>query len=125
MTDNDLARIGFGQSIAVTPIQLCTAVCAAVNGGELYRPYVVDRMIDGEGNAVFTADTSPVRRVISEETSRKVREILHSYGLNMTIDGSAANEENSVAEANNMTGRTVTVGKAITVTFRASAVGSQ
>lgn len=84
ITDNDLARIGFGQSIAVTPIQLCTAVCAAVNGGELYRPFVVDRMIDGDGNVVFTADKTPLRRVISEETSRKVRSILQSVVDNGT-----------------------------------------
>ena len=84
VTDNDLARIGFGQSIAVTPIQLCTAVCAAVNGGELYRPYVVDRMVDSEGNVVYKADTTPLRRVISEETSRTVRGILQSVVDNGT-----------------------------------------
>lgn len=46
ITENNLARIGFGQSIAVTPIQLCTAVCAAVNGGELMQPYVVDSIVN-------------------------------------------------------------------------------
>lgn len=110
VTDNDLARIGFGQSIAVTPIQLCTAVCAAVNGGELYRPYVVDRMIDGEGNAVFTADTSPVRRVISEETSRKVREILQSVvdngtGKNCRIAGYSVGGKTGTAQKYDEYGR--------------------
>ena len=41
----DLARIGFGQSIAVTPIQLITACCAAVNGGKLMQPYVVKEIV--------------------------------------------------------------------------------
>lgn len=45
VTQNDLARIGFGQSIAVTPIQLASAVCAAINGGELHTPYIVDEII--------------------------------------------------------------------------------
>ena len=43
----DLARIGFGQSVAVTPIQLLTAACAAINGGNLMRPYVVSEILDG------------------------------------------------------------------------------
>ena len=73
----------------------------------------------------ITSEETVIVPDIEGYSKEMVREILHSYGLNMTIDGSAANEENSVAEANNMTGRTVTVGKAITVTFRASAVGSQ
>ena len=84
VTDNDLARIGFGQSIAVTPIQLCSAVCAAINGGELHTPYIVESMIDQDGNAVYRANTEPLRRVISEETSAKVRAILQSVVDNGT-----------------------------------------
>ena len=92
VTDNDLARIGFGQSIAVTPLQLCSAVCAAVNGGELHQPYVVEKMIDKDGNTVYEANTAPIRRVVSEETSKKVREILQSVvdngtGKNCRIEG--------------------------------------
>ena len=92
VTDNDLARIGFGQSIAVTPIQLCTAVCAAVNGGYLYQPHIVQRITDGEGNVIFEANEEPVRQVISENTSRQVREILQSVvdngtGRNCQIEG--------------------------------------
>jgi stage V sporulation protein D (sporulation-specific penicillin-binding protein) len=84
VTDNDLARIGFGQSIAVTPIQLCSAVCAAINGGELHTPYIVESMIDADGNVVYRANTEPVRRVISEETSGTVRAILQSVVDNGT-----------------------------------------
>ena len=92
VTDNDLARIGFGQSVAVTPIQLCTAVCAAVNGGNLYQPYIVDHIVDSDGNTVFKANTAPLRRVISEESSEKVRGILQSVvdngtGRNCKIEG--------------------------------------
>lgn len=84
VTDNDLARIGFGQSIAVTPIQLCSAVCAAINGGELHAPYIVESMADQEGNVVYRANTSPVRRVISEAASAKIRVILQSVVDNGT-----------------------------------------
>ena len=84
ITDNDLARIGFGQSIAVTPLQLCSAVCAAVNGGELHQPYVIERMVDKEGNTVYEANTAALRRVISAETSAKVRAILQSVVDNGT-----------------------------------------
>jgi len=92
ITDNDLARIGFGQSIAVTPIQLCTAVCAAVNGGYLYQPHIIQRIVDNEGNVVFEANEEPVRQVVSEETSAQVREILQSVvdngtGRNCRIEG--------------------------------------
>lgn len=92
ITDNDLARIGFGQSIAVTPLQLCSAVCAAVNGGELHQPYIIEKMTDKNGVTVYEANTEPIRRVISEESSRKVREILQSVvdngtGRNCRIEG--------------------------------------
>ena len=92
VTDNDLARIGFGQSIAVTPIQLATAVSAAVNGGELHTPYIVDRIVSSSGETVFSADITPVRRVIKSETSALVRQILQSVvdngtGRNAKIEG--------------------------------------
>lgn len=90
--DNDLARIGFGQSIAVTPIQLAAAVAAAVNGGELLTPYIVEQIVSHDGKVLYEMDTTPVRRVISEETSLKVRQILQSVvdngtGRNAKIEG--------------------------------------
>lgn len=110
VSDNDLARIGFGQSIAVTPIQLCSAVCAAVNGGELYRPFVVERIADDSGATVFEADKTPVRRVISEETSAKVRTILQSVvdngtGRNCKIAGYAVGGKTGTAQKYDEYGR--------------------
>ena len=89
MTQNTLARIGFGQSIAVTPIQLCTAVCAAVNGGELMQPYVVDRVVSSDGKVLVQNSPTVVRRVISAATSQTVREILES----VVTDGSGRNAQ--------------------------------
>ncbi|MBR6221118.1 MAG: PASTA domain-containing protein [Clostridia bacterium] len=65
----DLARIGFGQSVAVTPLQLLTAVCAAINGGRLLRPYVVKRIDDAQGNALQLGQAQVVGRPVSEKTS--------------------------------------------------------
>ncbi len=87
VNENTLARIGFGQSIAVTPIQLCTAVCAAVNGGELMQPYVVDRIVAQNGDVILQNEPTAVRRVISEETSATVRSILES----VVAEGSGRN----------------------------------
>ncbi len=92
VNDNTLARIGFGQSIAVTPIQLATAVSAAVNGGNLLQPYVVKQVVSQDGEIIVENRPTVVRRVISEETSSKVREILESVvsegsGKNAQIEG--------------------------------------
>ncbi len=92
ITDNTLARIGFGQSIAVTPIQLATAVCATVNGGNLMQPYVVDSIVAQDGTVMLKNEPTVVRRVISEETSALVRQIAESVvenggGKNAAIPG--------------------------------------
>ena len=72
----DLACYAFGQNFNITPISLIAAQAACVNGGYLYRPYIVDRLVDDEGNVVWQHDNTPVRQVVSEETSAKVRECL-------------------------------------------------
>ena len=90
--ENNIARIGFGQSVAVTPMQLATAVCAAVNGGELMQPYIVKQVIGANGEIIKENEPTVVRRVISEETSATVRSILESVvsqgsGRNAQIPG--------------------------------------
>lgn len=75
-TTLDLATYSFGQNYTVTPIQLIAAQAACINGGYLYAPYVVDRVLDQDGNVLSQHDATPVRQVISEETSATVREIL-------------------------------------------------
>lgn len=71
-----LASYSFGQTFNVTPIELIRAQAACINGGYLYTPYVVDQILDDDGNVVYQHDTTPVRQVISEETSAKVRQCL-------------------------------------------------
>ena len=71
-----LASYSFGQTFNVTPIELIRAQAACVNGGYLYEPYIVDQVLDEDGNVLSQHDTTPVRQVISEETSAIVREAL-------------------------------------------------
>lgn len=86
------ATTAFGQGISVTPIQQVQAVAAAINGGRLYRPYIVKRMIHPDGSPLKTYEPELVRKVISEETSSQVREALESVvangsGRNAFVDG--------------------------------------
>ncbi len=72
----DLARIGFGQAVAVTPIQLITGVCSVVNGGTLYKPYLVSSVDSCDGKNVATRLPEPVGTTVSPQTSQKMREYL-------------------------------------------------
>jgi stage V sporulation protein D (sporulation-specific penicillin-binding protein) len=72
----ELATSSFGQSFTITPIQMITACAAVANGGYLVQPHVVDRILDSNGNIVKTADTTPKRQVISNDTSRRMSAIL-------------------------------------------------
>ncbi len=88
----DLARIGFGQSVAVTPLQMITAACAAVNGGRLMRPYIVKEELDKDGNVLRRTQAEVVSTPIREETSALMRQLLESVvtdggGKNAAISG--------------------------------------
>ena len=75
-TQLDLACYAFGQNFTVTPLALIAAQAACVNGGYLHTPYLVERIADSDGNATYRHDDTPVRQVISEQTSATVRECL-------------------------------------------------
>ena len=90
--DVDLARIGFGQSVAVTPIQMITAACAVVNGGRLMKPYLVEAILDEEGKALEVISPTVRANPISEKTSETMRRLLGSVvsdggGKNARVDG--------------------------------------
>lgn len=72
----DLARMGFGQAIAVTPLQLITAVCSAVNGGTLYKPYLIDKIVSPDGKIIEENYATPVRQVVSASTSKTLNAML-------------------------------------------------
>ncbi len=88
----ELASSSFGQTNKITPIQMICAYAAAVNGGYLVTPYVVDRIIDSDGNVIKTTETIVKRQVISEETSELMRQITENIvttngGTNAYIPG--------------------------------------
>ena len=75
-TQLDLACYAFGQNFTVTPLALIAAQAACVNGGYLHTPYLVERIADSDGNVTYRHDDTPVRQVISEQTSATVRKCL-------------------------------------------------
>ena len=92
MFKTELAAASFGQTFNITPIQLITAISAAVNGGELHAPHVVKQITDNNGNVVFTGNNEPLRQIISAETSATVRSMLETVvsqgtGKNASVKG--------------------------------------
>ncbi len=87
-----LASSSFGQTNKVTPIEMITAYAAVINGGYLVTPYVVDRIVDSNGNVVEQFEPTIKRQVISEETSEIMRSTLETVvvengGSNAYIQG--------------------------------------
>ena len=99
----ELASCSFGQSNKITPIQMMTAACAAVNGGYLVQPHLVKQIIDSDGNVVKSFGTEVKRQVISNETSQKVCQVLESVvtdggGDNAYIPGYRVGGKSGTAE---------------------------
>ena len=88
----ELATMAFGQSFQITPIRLAATVSALVNGGKMVTPHVATDVLDEEGNVVKHLKFPEKEGVLSEETSRTVREILESVvsegsGKNAYLEG--------------------------------------
>lgn len=74
----ELATASFGQRFTVTPLQMVTGFSAVINGGNLYQPYVVQKVTDANGNVVQEKEPNLVRQVVSEQTSQRARAILET-----------------------------------------------
>lgn len=74
--DCDLARIGFGQTVAVTGLQLACATAAAVNGGNYYVPHLLKSVISSDGKTVENYPSVLKQKAISEKTSSLLAEML-------------------------------------------------
>ncbi len=85
-----LASSAFGQAMAITPLQMCTAVAAAANGGYLVTPHVVDKITDANGNVVEEIGANVRRQVISESASEVIRQIMEYEVGNGTGGGKNA-----------------------------------
>lgn len=80
----NLATLSYGHGIAVTPMQLVTAVSAVSNGGDLIKPRLVKELVDEDGSVVHEFKPEVKRKVISEKTSKTLLEILESAVANGT-----------------------------------------
>ncbi|MDE6797252.1 MAG: PASTA domain-containing protein [Ruminococcus sp.] len=103
MSQVDLLVSAFGQGDTLTPIEMITSYCAAINGGYLLEPYVVEKVIDEDGNIVLKNERTVRRQVISEDTSKKVRTALgkvvsESSGGNVKIKGYAIGGKSGTSE---------------------------
>jgi stage V sporulation protein D (sporulation-specific penicillin-binding protein) len=110
VTDPDLARISFGQSVAVTPLQMVTGASAAINGGNLMQPYIVSKLIDSSGNLIEENMPTIKRQVISAQTSETMRDILESVvsqgsGRAAAIDGYLVGGKTGTAQKYDETGK--------------------
>ena len=87
----ELSSSSFGQAMAVTPLQVCTAVSAAVNGGYLVTPHVVDKITDQNGNVVEEIGANVRRQVISKSASETIRQIMEYEVGDGTTTGGGSN----------------------------------
>lgn len=104
LKNSDLARIGFGQSIAVTPLQLACAAAAAVNGGYYYAPRLVKSISSEDGAVYLEFGKRLLCRTVSEETS----EILSSMLEGVVKEGSG---KQAYVEGLRVAGKTGTAQK--------------
>ncbi len=74
--DYSQMSMSYGYGISITPMQLTAAYCALVNGGTLYQPYLLKKVISREGNMVENANPKPIRKVISTETSNIIKDFM-------------------------------------------------
>lgn len=80
----ELSSASFGQTNSLTPIQVCTGLCAIANGGKLLQPYLVSSIVDANGKTVKKTEAKEIRQVISADTSEKVRKMMKSVVDNGT-----------------------------------------
>ncbi len=104
VTTGDLARISFGQTIAVTPLQLAAATACAVNGGIYYEPRFAEEIFDNEGRIAQTMDKKAKGRAIGEDTSA----VIAGYLEGVVRDGSG---KQAYIEGYRVGGKTATAQK--------------
>lgn len=80
----ELSSAAFGQTNSLTPIQVCTAMCAIANGGTLMKPYIVGSIVDSQGKTISKTNPTEIRQVISSETAATVRQMMKSVVDNGT-----------------------------------------
>lgn len=92
VTDGDFFRMGFGQSIALTPLQLISSVCTAINGGNLFQPHFVTKIAKTDGTVLFEKQPLILREVLKSSVSAELNPLLRAVvdtggGKHAKVDG--------------------------------------
>ena len=74
---SELANSSFGQGISVTPIQMLQALSSMTNDGNIIKPYIVDKIVNSEGNITYEGKRTVVNNVYSSQTVEKMHELMH------------------------------------------------
>ena len=106
----ELATTAFGQGVTLSAIQLATAMSAVANGGNLMKPYLVERILDDSGKEVQRFEPQLVRRVISPETARKMTRMME------TVTGEGGTGTKAAMDGFSVAGKTGTAQKVDPVT---------
>jgi len=120
-SDYTKSSVSFGYEVAVTPIQLTAAYSAIINGGKLFQPQLVDKVVTNEGKTISTFQPKFIRQVIKDETSKLMREFL----VAAIEDGTGKKAKLSSCTAGGKTGtsRKLVEGKYSTQNYNASFIG--
>ena len=83
------ATMSFGQRFKITPLQMCTAICAIANNGNLLQPKIVKSMTNTDTGEVTNFDTKIVRQVLSKKTTEEMKSMMQS----VVTDGTGKNAQ--------------------------------
>ncbi|MBC8018673.1 MAG: transpeptidase family protein [Verrucomicrobia bacterium] len=108
----DLANISFGQGVSTSAIQLASAISAVANGGNLMKPFIVERIMDDSGLEVQKFEPQTLHRVISQETAQQMTRMME------TVTTSGGTGTNAAVEGFRVAGKTGTAQKVDSVTRR-------
>ncbi|MCK9210796.1 MAG: transpeptidase family protein [Ignavibacteriaceae bacterium] len=120
-TDYTQSSLSFGYEVAVTPIQLTAAYAAIINGGKLFQPQLVDKVVTNEGKTISSFQPKFIRQVIKEETSKLMRE----FFVAAIEDGTGKKAKLTSCTAGGKTGtsRKLVDGKYSTQNYNSSFIG--
>lgn len=79
---SELANASFGQGVSVTPIQMLQALSSMTNDGNIIKPYIVDKIVDADGNITYKGERTVVNNVFSTKTVEKMHELMHNVIYN-------------------------------------------
>lgn len=117
----DIAVMGFGQTLAVTPLQMITAISAIANDGVLMKPHIARAVRNADGEVIRTFDPQPVRQVVSAETARTVRALMERVVTNGT--GTRAQVEGYRVGGKTGTSQKVVEGRLVPGRYISSFIG--